>query len=587
MSTTTEAKIPVRDWISSVSKNLTTKDPDWTFAPPKWVATVSVFVVAAVHIYVAWGGRGPVVVPDETGNLGNAHTLAGIEPTWTLAGSGYMPGLGILIAPLWWLTDDPMMVFQGGLAIVVALAIALVWPLARIARHFGASSTGAVVVASIVALAPARSIQSNYVMSESLLALTTALVVLCSIRLVRNPSSVTLSVVFGLVGSLPFLAHGRGLAVTIAAGLWLLWRARTNWRVSAIALAALMVGTFVWFLLYEWIVERLYWSDNRVSNSLQGFGGTLTEMMANIGGLAWYAVAAWPAVIAIAVIYLIFRSRSEPVAQLIVILVAGVFGMAVVSLSDPNSTLERIDSYVYGRYIENGLVVLAVIGISTMVRIKSRSLSLLSLVGAVLAVVVFQALTVPIIPVGGVWSDLHAAGVSHYLSRYNYANDIAEPWLLLSFVTLVLTVGVLVLSRFRGVAVWVLGGYFLFLSVANDDFRVDPWDDRVRTTDTIRELVLPLNQKIPIYFDANYGRLVNIYNFALSPQELRVLDLGDLPEDVTYLVSSIEAEDPFASGALPLDQLSPNGLAVWVYPGPELDRLTREGVILVPVVDET
>src|SRR6187431_2622587 len=112
-----------RRWISYRSS-------DVNFAPRWWWAAVSVAVTTAVHVFVAWTSLGPAIAADEVSAVGAARAIAHGGGDWTLYGSGYMPGVGLLLAPAWWFTDDQYLVYHIGLGIGVAVAVACIWPLA-------------------------------------------------------------------------------------------------------------------------------------------------------------------------------------------------------------------------------------------------------------------------------------------------------------------------------------------------------------------------------------------------------------------------------------------------------------------------
>ncbi|WP_062073090.1 hypothetical protein [Demequina sediminicola] len=554
------------------------RQADYRFETHRAVAVITVVFTAAVHAWVGWTARGPVIVPDETGTLGAAHVLAGVEPSWLLAGSGFMPGLAIFVTPAWWLTSDPWVIYYCALAVVWVFSVLAIWPLARIAAHFGAAPHASWVMAAVVSLAPGRALLGNYAMAESLLTFAIAATIAVALQLTQKMTP-TWGAVLGAAAGFTFLAHGRGLAVVVAVVVWslvVLWR---KWNVLAATLLSACVSVGAAWALYQWIVGALYWNDMRASNTLRGVSAGVMEIVAITSGMAWYAVAAWPAVAVAGLIIVCLSLRRRPVSLLVLLAAAAVYGAAAVQLVFPAQTALRLDLFIYGRYVDPLLVILAVIGLASLVRLRSWAFS-----GAIVLVTAtvlfgFHVLTLPHVPVGGQWFDVHIAGVSHYFSRFNYANSLREPWELLSLATLGLTICFVALARIRAFLIVALGSYFAVLTAADDVVRVDPWNERGSKSESVASVAATLDPQYPIAFDYDFGAAINIYTYALNPTPLHVVNLDEEAPGTPYLYSSVNAEVPARDGAVPLAVRDGVGLVLWVYPGPEQDRLNELGLL--------
>lgn len=559
------------------------RSPDAAFAAPWWLAWISVGVVLATYVSIAWTSDGPLFAADEVGIVGASKVLAHGSAQWTLTGSGYMPGLSLLLVPAWWFTDDSFQVYQVGLAIGVAISVLTVWPLSLIARGMGiASRPGSVIIGSVVMLFPARTLAANYVVSEALVTLLTATTFAMALAYSRQVTA-RYGALLGVAAGASFLAHGRAIALVLAVGLWVIVVTGRKWRpLLAFSATGGAVATGSW-LLFSWIADRLYWQDDRFGITFNGASSMNgVDMVAAAGGMAWYALAAWPAIGILGLIVVAKRGarRRGPEPLMLIALLTAV-GLALVQLDlDAERGFPRLDIWIYGRYIDHLLTVLAVIGLATLVRVRHRASIPLVLASSMLVGLVFMLVTVPRIPVGGYWTDVHVAGVSHLLSEANFLESAAEPWLMITVATIVIGVLFAALGRLR-FAVPVLAVFGLALSLATDTTRVDPRDANSRVSPAINEPLGYIGDDARVAFNVDYGVRINFFAFSASGLPIVPVTLEEAAADYDAVYTGYEDASPAAFGAKVL--AAPRyyyGAVLWVFPGPLFDELAAKDLLI-------
>jgi hypothetical protein len=571
---------------SSLPKRLvavvTRRSADAQFAPRWWWALLAILIATLLHVNAAWDSGGPLLGADEIGTVGAAQAFALGSSPWVLAGSGYMPGTALLLAPAWWFTDDAFAVYRVGLVLGVVLSVAAIIPLAAIAQSFGIRSrTGALTLAAVAVMAPARTVESNYVVSEALLVLVTATLFAFALRATRSAGPL-FAALLGVLSGLVFLGHGRGIAVTVAAALWavLMWWPRLK-TIAAYASGAVVSTAAAW-LLYSWMTSEVYASDERVSQTFNGIGDhSVGELSGTAIGMAWYAMAAWPAVGIIGagvVARRAFRGRSELIVALsLVVSVA----LALVQLDKDSGVvgLERLDVWIYGRYIDHILVVLAVAGLAVLSRVRT-GLLLATVTAASIAIgTAFLFITVPQIPVGGRWGHIHVAGVVQYLSLENYANDLPEPWVRITAVAAGIGIIVAAAAYVRASAL-VLGVTFAAFSYFVDGGVVDVYDSRLRMTPSAESAfdAVPAGERIG--FEPRLGGVGNELQFNLHPRPLERVELESIPDGMTVVVVPYGDSSPADGGALPLVGGSNLNYTIWIYPGEVFNQLAKSGELV-------
>ena len=101
---------------------------------------------------------------------------------------GYSAGWGLLVAPLWRPLDDPVRFMHVTVAVNVVLASLAVVVWAAVARRVGAGPRAALLVASLVAVAPGRALYTGYALPEALLGILVAAAFWLVLRLWDDPA---------------------------------------------------------------------------------------------------------------------------------------------------------------------------------------------------------------------------------------------------------------------------------------------------------------------------------------------------------------------------------------------------------------
>lgn len=563
------------------SASLLRRRSDYVWQPPRWLAGFAVAIATAVQGFVAWGSLAPVITRDEIGYLGASY-LVGTGTSLDLAGAGYMPGIGILLAPVWWFTQNPQVVYPVAIGLCVALALLAIWPLSKLARYAGATPTASVIMAAVVTIAPARTLSSNYVMSESLLLLVTATACVLAVKLSKRPTIAT-ALLFGLSVGGVVLAHGRGVAFAVAAGLWCLLMLWSNVKVALIAGMTALASSVTAYGIYVWTSSQLYANDERVSSTFRSLGErNPSDFLGTLIGQSWYAVAAWPAVVVVGVALLIHRLRLNSPALLIVISIVATMLFATIQLRHGDgSGVPRTDLWVYGRYCDHLWTIVAVMGLAAITRVRwgAVSLSVLGATGVVCTM--FLLVTVPQIPAYGYWVDVHVPGITHMLSLSLSVDEKPQPWLLLSVTVVLITALVLAAGAIRAAAVLTLALYFGLLSVSDDLVIVDE-DTPNRSYPGYSMFVrdFPENQKIGI--DHRFGPNANLIIFGALPRESVWVDIQEIDPGTEVVYGGLVSKPLEASGARLYSPASTQLSSAWVFPGSLYDELEAHGHLAEP-----
>jgi len=563
---------------------LTGRKADIVFAPRWWWPALAVVTAFGIHVSVAWERLGPLFSADEVSVVGEAQVIATGSTQWTLAGSGYMPGTSLLLAPAWWFSHDSFVVYRVGLALGVLLAMLTIIPLAVIACELGIKSrNGALTLAAIVMLAPARTVPSNYVISEALLVLATATLIALAFRVTRRASPASMAVLGAVAGTV-FLAHGRGIAVTCGACVWALIFAGTRWRLSGMFIAAAGVVVMASWTLYEWIVGELFWADDRLGQTFNGLSShNLAELAGTAIGLGWYTIGAWPAVGIVGLMIAIKRFRRFNGEALLLLTLAPTLVLALIQL-DKGSDIPgftRLDAWIYGRYIDHLLTIAAVMGLAVLVRVSAWMVQSVVVVGTAVVGVAFLLITAPQIHDGAYWSHVHVAGVVYMLSEANFLNNAPEPWVLLTFAAWALSCAVAISARVRAVPI-ILGALWVALSISTDRGIINPHDELKRIPQNIAAPLETLEPGAVVGFDKNFGLGINAFAFGLQPRQVVITTTSRAATRYPAFYTAHGISEPLDFGALPYAGPAFYGYWLWFFPGPAFDELNANSMLAHP-----
>ncbi|MFD4007494.1 ArnT family glycosyltransferase [Brachybacterium paraconglomeratum] len=589
----------------------------------RWGAAASVLLVVVLHAVVARGARTPSFPFDEVVLLQYSKFLAGSGVTTPPRGAGYFPAWSVVMAPIWWFTENPAVAYRAAIALGVVVAVATIWPLARAVTRLGPTMPQAVVVASLVMAMPARAVQSGYVTSEKLLFLALACTMLAALRLWEKPT-VPRALVFGLAAAVLTTTHARAVVLLIACAVWLLLLAIRSWRA---ALAGLAVALPLGYLAF--------WSGGRLNQYLGGGFSQGEKVLGNllesrpsiilraIVGQAWEQTAGSLGLVAVGLVVLLVlvwrelrHGRSIGPACL---LAAMLLGLAVLSVGQWASesrlylaSWRRLDAWLYGRYLDPATGLLVAVGAAAMIRGASRRVlaPALGLAAALIGVTVLWL--APDAPTWGYVTPAHIPGVMPFFwalpeaTTETWAWGLVPSltnenrfWLLASIPPLLLLVALLVIGRRGRRATAILTAVVLAVTAAgtlNATRATDHFQrlegGRPAVADEINRLQEEHDGQITVEFDrsctpglSNNAVVQNKLAYWIHPTTMGVTKDRNTSTAQIILGCDIWPEGNDA-GARMISDLHSYGYHVWVMPGPLQDELADKGVldpVAVPV----
>jgi hypothetical protein len=236
----------------------------------------------------AWFSRQqslPLANPDETAYLIAARVLAGGVGANFSGSTLYQGGYPLLIAPVYWFTSNPVIVYHA-VVLINAVISALVMPLGYLAcRRLGLDRPVGYAVATIAALVPAGFFYSQYAMADAIFPVV-MLAWLLTVHSWLTATSPRLRYAAAagsaLLAGFAYTIHSRGLvmlfgyAVLAAAVAW----RRRAYRPSALAaaLAALVMVAAGWSLNH-YLTAALY------PQGARSLSGQLRSTLENVNGV--------------------------------------------------------------------------------------------------------------------------------------------------------------------------------------------------------------------------------------------------------------------------------------------------------------
>lgn len=378
----------------------------------RWAALLAVgwLAQAAFRIWLTRHQAVPSELPDGAGYLIAARSMTGGPGGQFLTSyPEYQGGYPLLLTPAFWLSTNPVVVYRL-VMIINGLLNALMLPLAFAAlRRMEVSRPVAYGLASITALLPAVIYYSQFSLSETVL----PVVVLSWLLLLHRWLAVGSGrggLWYGILASLAaayaYTVHGRGaviaavqfaVLVAAAAGRWV---SRRDAALSGAALAAalgLSVGLNTLLLRRDYPNGALP-VEPALTAHLTSLGGLLTTAEWTAGKL-WYQIAATAGVAALGLAGLAVAAvrahtgRTERVVAIVVI--AATLGIGILT-SAALPDLQRVDTWVNGRYLAPLAPVLFLVGAAMLVKLRPRMLAryfaaAVALTAALTAVVVAGA----------------------------------------------------------------------------------------------------------------------------------------------------------------------------------------------------
>lgn len=565
------------------------------WSPKRWVAWFSLAVSAIVHAVIAKDSNAVIFGADEVGNLANSVFFADPNHVFFLAGSGYMPGLGLMISPVWLFTSDPAVAYRVAIAVVTVTGFACIWPFSRLAKQWGATPNAAIVVGAVISLAPARALHSNNVLAENLFVFLLAWLAVYTTVLAQRPSFRN-GMTVGLIAGGVWWSHGRSLPILIVVGigaLYLLWRHR---RAGLGIIATLGPTGVLGYLAYSAISTQFYPGDAREDDLItQVIDNTPIEIVDALASQFWYVLLAWSLLVPLGVIALVARARGAEAtpergaARWIVAALAVGFAHVVVLIAGAEPAHLRLDIHVYGRYLDAFTPVVAVIGLAVLLRGITKKLAITMVGYAAVAIAAFQVFTFPGIPAGGYWTSVHLYGIAAWMSPANIATDNLDPYGTMSAVgalTLALFIATLALRPRWGVL--AIAVVFLMTTVAVDQFKLKDMEAEHRYVPAPSILLRNVPGHYPVAADAGVEEIFlnyNLLSYYSYPVHMAAWGVNDpvWANGSPLVLSSTDASYLAEAGAWPLNGSILGNVMVWVMPGEVRDELDARGLVAHPI----
>ena len=600
----------------------------------RWLV-VGTVALGLLHLLLSARISGPWVVPDEAGYLGNARWALG-DHDWQMPYAPlYSSGYSVLLLPIFALTRNPELQWRLTVTLNAAL-LALVFPLlfTVLRRVFGVAARPALAAAAVGSVVPAALATGYSAVPENLVLPLVLASVLAAWTAARDASRLRARVWLGPCVAALYFAHPRfTLAVVVTVGVLVVGAATRSIgpKVAAINLGGMTVGVVAAHACNHWIQHARWLAVQRPEGDWDAWKPLFTttagfrHLVDTFAGQAWYLLVGSFGLVLVGIGLTLLRvirpaalvdpvdptgdhvddhhgvidATAQRVAlSFLVLTAAAVFATSVLFFTQ-NQT--RLDHYIYGRHNDS----------FTPIWIGTALAYLLTRVPLRRRLWAMAATAVPIVLAGAVLvHDRDPLALRHRVSSFSVpaivrllAIDVAHSFRLVTFIGLAglaVCVGLLALeavgtTRVRAPVVahacllLALGGWFLTAGVdaSAKAHEYDQW--QYGDWHAPRDLQRLGIDRISI--DASdAGSIATLsYPFFLPDVRVQMYDGARQQPTDPYALASSTDTDRIAAGdrIVLLDQGfaytvndAPEGLALWVAPGPEQDRLARRGALL-------
>lgn len=337
--------------------------------PAAWLWSLAV-VVAVVRYWFSSNRRMFHIAIDEPAQLAIGRFISG-GTRWNLFDhSTWRPGMGTLMAPIFWFTDDYATIMHAGLMMEAALGGAAAAVMATLARRITPMSRTACVMATlVVALAPASLSATAYVWAEGLVTLTFlgALMMTIDFYDTGRRGAGSAAIIISVLG---VVAHGRLMPYLVLVTAVVIGRSlfRKEWAQAAVH-AVVAVGWTVLGLAYTSYVFDHVWDKTGSSNTIGTVFKRLPHVTDNLQstvGQGWYQFVATAGLAAIGfglAIAAAIRWPNVVSSRNARIVLLYTFPLLVVSIVFMSGRT-RSDHRAYGRYNDAVMWPLLVLGIA-------------------------------------------------------------------------------------------------------------------------------------------------------------------------------------------------------------------------------
>lgn len=572
-----------------------------------------VAVCVALHWQVARTAVAPRTPWDENHVLQMARWIAGDHNVTPLSGAGYYPGWSFLMAPIWWFTHDAATVYAIAIVLGNAIAVATIIPLALTARRLGLTLAQGVAVGGLVMCLPARVVNADYVLSEKPLVFFLAWMILAALALWQHPSWWRMTL-FALAVVATFFVHARALTFVAVAAVWLLFFLRRRVKLSIWGLALVAAGTLAVREYAAWIHSHVLLSgfsqgENLISGLLSASPSSLmrvtaTQLWAQFVGTA--GLFALGVVVMGIWVWREIRGLRVGIGGLLFGLTLITVVVSVASWADSPHLHPmpgvRFDASIYTRYLDPVGALLALVGLSALIRAVSRPIISTALASAAALSILVVFWVAPWVPTWGnldgpanaaailTWDRFFPTGQPFSLPLVPTFTNQNRFWLIASlFLLLSLTSFLLLRTRPRTtvlVATLVLAG----MSVAADPTQSRDYPRHITAAVEDAERSLPGDDLLTVDFDRScrdeslaLAQMTNWLPYWLSPRKVPLVAVaaGDAPSSEA-IVSCDRWPLAEELGARAYDGGVDYIYRLWILPGPMQDALEEKGKLLTP-----
>lgn len=573
-----------------------------------WIVAVVAIAANLVTTAIVGATATQAAFPfDELHLLQLARLLAG-DPMPDFGSGGYFPAWGILLTPLWWIFEQPEQVYAAAAVVGWFFAAATIWPLALLVRRMRLDLPQALTVAAVVSTLPTRAVQADYVLSERMLFLVVVLTALAAFRLWER-TTFTRAVLFGVAAAGVYLTHMRMLPVVLASGVWLVGLLLKRWPVALAGLATLGAGYALAEKLGGHLNDVLLRAETTQSEgvwaNIQNFAPGVFLRVAL--GQTWNQIIGSYGLVAVGFVAIVVLTWRE-VRQARMGRATWVFGvftaswlLSVLAWSNRwnlwDNPWRRLDSWIYGRYLDPVAALVVAIGLAVLVRGLRTGVWAWATGGAVAVFAPVIAWLAPQAPTWGYVTPAHIAGVLPWgflLPQERFAEGILPSftnenrfWLWASLSVLACLIAYRLLRR------WAIAAPvgLLVLGVVGTA-GADAWSDGFRRLEqidpdpvvSVQELVDETGETV-VGYDFSCprpgvlpGAAFNSLAWNLLPDALveRVDSHGEVPT-MSIVVSCLEDSPLAAAGAVRVEGPEFYNSRIWVMPGAVQDELRAQG----------
>lgn len=425
----------------------------------EWILlTVLMFSLFLIHVWNIKDLYLPNILDDEFGYWSNAAYFAGID--WSSAASYisyYSYGYSILLAPLFWIFDDPVIMYRAALVInslLLSLILLISYSIAK--KMFPQINKLYLLIASLcVSLYPSYIVYVNIAWSESLLIFICWMIVWCFIRLNRNASMWMFSLT-ALLLVYAYSIHQRTLGILVA-GVFIVILMKVyryiNWKHFFSFMLTLGIFLIIHIAIKDEVIANVFLNTaNTTNNDYSGQVDKIKQLLTLDGivkaiqvmcgqffyfGASTYLIAYFGIISILIMLYQLIKNKPflrdhiKPQNHFInqyflfFLLLALTFSflISVIFMSQPN----RIDHILYGRYTDMIIGPFILVGIISIFG-YFRKLLISSFVAVILLLITGYVSKIGVESLSDAsFNGITTVGIRHYykLGSFNFHFAIA------------------------------------------------------------------------------------------------------------------------------------------------------------------